>query len=164
MNNGTGSNRLQDQVAVVTGASSGIGAGIALALGAEGARVVVNYSSTIDGAKKVVDEITASGGAAMAIRADVSKEEDVKSMFRQTIEAYGTVDVLINNAGLQQDAAFVDMTLAQWQRVIDINLTGQFLCAREAAREFIRRGVKPGSIQHSGTTNTPEHSTPSLNG
>jgi len=150
MNNGTGSNRLQDQVALVTGASSGIGAGIALALGAEGAKVVVNYSSTIDGAKKVVDEITASGGAAMAIRADVSKEEDVKSMFRQTIEAYGTVDVLINNAGLQQDAAFVDMTLAQWQRVIDINLTGQFLCAREAAREFIRRGVKPERSKAAG--------------
>lgn len=135
------SQRLKDQVALVTGASSGIGAGIATALAAEGAKVVVNYSSTPDGAKKVVDEIAAGGGNAIAIRADVSKEDDVQSMFRQTLEAFGTVDILINNAGLQQDAAFVDMTLAQWQRVIDINLTGQFLCAREAVREFRRRGV-----------------------
>jgi glucose 1-dehydrogenase len=135
------SRRLKDQVALVTGASSGIGAGIATALAAEGAKVVVNYSSTPDGAKKVVDEIAAGGGNAIAIRADVSKEDDVQSMFRQTLEAFGTVDILINNAGLQQDAAFVDMTLAQWQRVIDINLTGQFLCAREAVREFRRRGV-----------------------
>lgn len=142
--------RLQDQVAVVTGSSSGIGAGIALALAAEGAKVVVNYSNTVDGAKKVVDEIVAAGGAAIAVKADVSKEEDVKNMFREAISTYGTVDILINNAGLQQDAAFVDMTLAQWQRVIDINLTGQFLCAREAAREFIRRGVKPERSKAAG--------------
>lgn len=139
MNNG--STRLAGQVAVVTGASSGIGAGIATALASEGAKVVVNYSSTIDGAKKVVEEITAVGGVAMAVKADVSKEADVQAMFRDAISAYGTVDILINNAGLQQDAPLVDMTLAQWQKVIDINLTGQFLCAREAAREFLRRGV-----------------------
>jgi glucose 1-dehydrogenase len=133
--------RLKDQVAIVTGSSSGIGAGIALSLAADGAKVVVNYTSTVDGAKKVVDEITGNGGSAIAVRADVSKEADVTAMFRQAIDAFGTVDILVNNAGLQQDAAFVDMTLAQWQRVIDINLTGQFLCGREAAREFIRRGV-----------------------
>jgi len=144
------SKRLQGQVAVVTGSSSGIGAGIAQALAAEGAKVVVNYSSTVDGAKKVVDEIVAAGGAAIAVKADVSKEEDVKNMFREAISTYGTVDILINNAGLQQDAAFLDMTLAQWQRVIDINLTGQFLCAREAAREFIRRGVKPERSKSAG--------------
>jgi glucose 1-dehydrogenase len=139
MNNGNRS--LAGQVALVTGASSGIGAGVALALAARGAKVGVNYSSTVDGAKAVVDEIVAAGGAAMAVKADVSKEDDVKAMFQQVIDAYGTVDILINNAGLQQDAPLVDMTLAQWQKVIDINLTGQFLCAREAAREFIRRGV-----------------------
>lgn len=148
MNNGR--RALENQVAIVTGASSGIGAGIATALGREGARVVVNYSSTIDGAKKVVDEITAAGGAAMAVKADVSKEADVQAMFRETINAYGTVDILINNAGLQQDSPLVDMTLAQWQKVIDINLTGQFLCAREAAREFIRRGVQPERSRAAG--------------
>jgi glucose 1-dehydrogenase len=142
--------RLKDQVAIVTGSSSGIGAGIALALAAEGARVVVNYTSTIDGANKVVDEVTGNGGAAIAVRADVSKEDDVAAMFRQAIDAFGTVDILVNNAGLQQDAAFVDMTLAQWQRVIDINLTGQFLCGREAAREFIRRGVVAGRSRAAG--------------
>jgi glucose 1-dehydrogenase len=147
--NGTGT-RLKDQVAVVTGASSGIGAGIALALGREGAKVVVNYSSTVGGAKVVADEILAAGGAAIAIRADVSKEEEVLAMFQQANAAFGTVDILINNAGLQQDASFVDMTLAQWQRVIDINLTGQFLCAREATREFIRRGVVPGRSKAAG--------------
>ena len=148
MNNSSG--RLKGQVAVVTGASSGIGAGIAHALAGEGAKVVVNYSSTVDGAKNVVDEIVAAGGAAMVVKADVSKEEDVKKMFQQAIATYGTVDILVNNAGLQQDAAFVDMTLAQWQRVIDINLTGQFLCAREAVREFIRRGIQPERSKSAG--------------
>ncbi len=132
---------LKDQVAIVTGASSGIGAGIAVALATEGAKVVVNYSSTTNGATKVVNEITENGGSALAVRADVGKEADVVAMFAQTIDKFGTVDILINNAGLQQDASFVEMTLAQWQRVIDINVTGQFLCAREAAREFLRRGV-----------------------
>jgi glucose 1-dehydrogenase len=142
--------RLQNQVAVVTGSSSGIGAGIAEALAAEGAKVVVNYTTTVDGAKKVVDDIVSGGGAAIAVKADVSKEEDVKNMFHEAISTYGTVDILVNNAGLQQDSAFVDMTLAQWQRVIDINLTGQFLCAREAAREFIRRGVKSERSKSAG--------------
>jgi glucose 1-dehydrogenase len=141
---------LQDQVAVVTGASSGIGAGIALALAAEGAKIAVNYSNTLNGAKTVVDAIVASGGSAIAVRADVSKEDDVSNMFQQAIETFGTVDILINNAGLQQDSRFVDMTLAQWQRVIDINLTGQFLCARAAAREFIRRGVTPERSRAAG--------------
>jgi glucose 1-dehydrogenase len=148
MNNGNKS--LAGQVALVTGASSGIGAGVALALSARGAKVGVNYSSTADGAKAVVDEIVAAGGQAMVIKADVSKEDDVKAMFKQVIEAYGTVDILINNAGLQQDAPLVDMTVAQWQKVIDINLTGQFLCAREAAREFLRRGVVPERSKSAG--------------
>jgi glucose 1-dehydrogenase len=141
---------LKDQVALVTGSSSGIGAGIAVALAAQGARVAVNYSSTVDGANKVVEEINALGSCAMAVKADVSKEEDVKNMFRLVIERYGTVDILVNNAGLQQDAPLVDMTLAQWQRVIDINLTGQFLCAREAVREFLRRGVVPERSKSAG--------------
>lgn len=134
---------LKGQKALVTGASSGIGAGIALALGAAGADVVVNYAASAPGAERIVDEIKAAGGNAMAIRADVSQEEEVASMFARMLQAWGTIDILINNAGLQQDAAFVDMTLAQWNKVIGVNLTGMFLCSRLAVKEFLRRGVKP---------------------
>ncbi len=135
--------RLQNQVALVTGASSGIGAAVAKALAAEGASVVVNYIGNADAANAVVQEIAAAGGTALALAADVSKEADVQAMFQQTIAHFGTVHILVSNAGIQQDAAFVDMTLEKWQRVLDVNLTGQFLCMREAAREFIRRGVQP---------------------
>ncbi|MBT1707762.1 SDR family oxidoreductase [Fulvivirgaceae bacterium PWU5] len=135
--------KLQDQVAIVTGASSGIGAGIARALAREGARVVVNYSSSPDKAAEVLKEIHAGGGEGFTIKANVSKEEDVKAMFAETIKRYGTVDILINNAGLQKDAKFHEMTLEEWNQVIGINLTGQFLCAREAIKEFMRRGMVP---------------------
>ena len=135
--------RLKNQIALVTGASSGIGAGVAKALAADGATIVVNYSRSVEGADKVVEEITAAGGKAIAIKADVSKEDQVIEMYRQILEQFGTLHILVNNAGIQQDAPFVDMTLEQWQKVLDINLTGQFLCAREAAKEFIRRGVQP---------------------
>jgi glucose 1-dehydrogenase len=134
---------LKGQKALVTGASSGIGAGVALALGAAGADVVVNYSSSAAGAEQVVGEIKAAGGKAMALKADVSREEEVASMFARMLDAWGTVDILVNNAGLQQDAAFVDMTLAQWNRVLGVNLTGMFLCSRFAVKEMLRRGVKP---------------------
>lgn len=135
--------KLAGQVAIITGASSGIGAGIAKALAREGAKVAVNYSSSPDKAQKVLTEILVAGGDGFVIKANVSKEEDVASMFRETIERYGTVDILVNNAGLQNDARFHEMTLDQWNHVIDINLTGQFLCAREAIKEFLRRGVVP---------------------
>lgn len=138
---------LKGQKALVTGASSGIGAGVALSLAAAGADVVVNYSSSAAGAEKVVGEIKAAGGNAMAVKADVSKAEDVNAMFDRMIADWGTVDILVNNAGLQQDASFVDMTLEQWNRVIGINLTGMFLCAQRAVREFVRRGVRP-EISH----------------
>ncbi|MDT8383245.1 MAG: SDR family oxidoreductase [Gammaproteobacteria bacterium] len=134
-------NLLRGQKALVTGASSGIGKSVAIYLAQEGADVVVNYSGNDSAAAAVVDEIKAKGGHAIAIKADVSKEDQVQAMFRQMFDAFGTIDVLVNNAGLQQDAPFDEMTLAQWQRVIDVNLTGQFLCAREAIREFKRRGV-----------------------
>jgi glucose 1-dehydrogenase len=134
---------LQGQKALVTGAGSGIGRAIALALGQAGADVVVNYIAGEDTAEQAAAEIRAFGVRALPIRADVSDENQVQQMFKQAIEAFGTVDVLVNNAGLQQDAAFEDLTLAQWNKVIGINLTGQFLCAREAVREFKRRGVKP---------------------
>jgi glucose 1-dehydrogenase len=139
---------LTGQVALVTGASSGIGAGIARRLGAAGARVAVNYVSGSDAAHRVVSDIQAGGGDALAIKADVSSETDVEAMFRSVIDAWGTVDILVNNAGLQRDAAFIDMSLGDWDFVMKVNLTGQFLCARTAAREFIRRGVVP-RISHS---------------
>jgi len=134
---------LQGQKALVTGAGSGIGRAIALALGQAGADVIVNYVSGADTAEEVAAEIRAAGGRAMPIRADVSDESQVQAMFKTAIEAFGTIDILVNNAGLQQDAAFENLSLAQWNKVIGVNLTGQFLCAREAVREFKRRGVKP---------------------
>jgi glucose 1-dehydrogenase len=134
---------LKGQKAVVTGASSGIGEGIARALGAAGAAVVVNYNSKPDAALRIVDELASQGVEAMAIGADVSREDDVQAMFAKTVAAWGTVDLLVNNAGLQADAPFTEMTLAQWNRVIGTNLTGMFLCAREASREMIRRGPRP---------------------
>lgn len=134
---------LDGQRAIVTGANSGIGEGIARGLAEAGAAVVVNWVSGEDRAEQVVADIRASGGTAMAVRADVSDESQVQAMFRQAIEALGSVDILVNNAGLQQDAPFHEMSLAQWRKVIDVNLTGQFLCAREAVREFLRRGPLP---------------------
>jgi glucose 1-dehydrogenase len=134
---------LDGQRALVTGANSGIGAEVAKALAAAGARVVVNYVSAKEQAVQVVDEIRAAGGEAIALFADVSKEEQVETMFQDMIAAWGSIDILVNNAGLQRDAAFHEMTLEQWRVVVDVNLTGQFLCARAAIREFLRRGVVP---------------------
>jgi len=133
---------LGGQTAVVTGASSGIGKAIAMALGEAGADVVVNFVSGEDSAQELVRSIRQLGGRSMALRADVSSEEQVETMFRNAIEEFGTVDILVNNAGLQQDAPFDELTLAQWNKVIGVNLTGQFLCSRAAVREFKRRGVR----------------------
>ena len=132
---------LKGQKALVTGANSGIGRAIALALGAAGADVAVNYVDGEAAAQEVVNSIGASGGRAIAIKADVSSEAEVQAMFQLMIQEFGTIDILVNNAGLQRDAPFDQMTLAQWNFVIGVNLTGQFLCAREALREFKRRGV-----------------------
>ncbi len=134
---------LRGQKALVTGANSGIGLGVALALGQAGADVVVNYVSSDDAAQQVVEDIKQSGVQAYAHKADVSKEDQVQAMFQRMFQEFGTIDILINNAGLQRDAPFEQMTLEQWNTVISINLTGQFLCAREAVREFKRRGVVP---------------------
>ena len=135
---------LKGQKAIVTGASSGIGTAVAISLGQAGAEVVVNYGGNEQAANQVVDQIKQNGGNAIAIQADVSKENDVQRMFDQTIEAFGTVDILVNNAGLQRDAPIDEMSLQDWNRVLDVNLTGQFLCARAAIREFKKRGVVPG--------------------
>ncbi len=134
---------LEGQTAIVTGASSGIGKAIAIELGKAGANVVVNFANGADKAAEVVAAIEKEGSPAIATKADVSKEAEVQAMFAAAKNAFGNVEILVNNAGLQLDAAFCEMTLAQWQRVIDVNLTGQFLCTREAVREFKRRGVKP---------------------
>ncbi len=133
--------RLKGQAALVTGANSGIGKAVAIALANDGANVVVNYVTHPETADAVVAEIKSNGGTSIALQADVSKEDQVQAMFQAMYKAFGTIDILVNNAGLQKDAAFENMSLADWQLVIDVNLTGQFLCAREAVREFLRRGV-----------------------
>ena len=132
---------LKGQKALVTGANSGIGKATAICLAQAGADVVVNYFSGDDAAQQVVADIQKSGAKAIAHLADVSREDQVQAMFKRMIEEFGTIDILVNNAGLQQDAAFEEMTLQQWNTVLNVNLTGQFLCAREAVREFKRRGV-----------------------
>ncbi|MFJ9060702.1 SDR family oxidoreductase [Streptomyces sp. NPDC102409] len=134
---------LKGQTALVTGANSGIGKGTAIALGRAGADVAVNYVSDRDAAEQVVEEITSFGVRAVAYEADVSQETQVTAMVDRAVQDFGTLDILVANAGMQRDARFTDMTLAQWQKVLDVNLTGQFLCAREAAKEFRRRGVVP---------------------
>jgi glucose 1-dehydrogenase len=132
---------LAGQKALVTGANSGIGEAVALALGAAGADVMVNYVTGDGRAGAVAEAIRRAGVRAVAHKADVSAEDQVEEMFRRAIAEFGTIDILVNNAGLQRDAPFHEMTLAQWNTVIAVNLTGQFLCAREAVREFLRRGV-----------------------
>jgi glucose 1-dehydrogenase len=141
---------LAGQTALVTGASSGIGAAIAKALAAAGARVVVNYAHSQEGARQVVEEITAKGGHAFFIQADVSQEDQVLAMFQVARQEFGTVDILASNAGVQKDAKFSEMTLDQWQFVLGINLTGAFMCAREAVKEFLHQGVVPERSRAAG--------------
>jgi glucose 1-dehydrogenase len=126
----------------VTGANSGIGKAVAIALGQAGADVVVNYVSRPEQTDEVVAEIQSHGVKAYGHQADVSQEDQVQAMFARMLDQFGTIDILVNNAGLQKDAPFEEMTLKDWNTVIGVNLTGQFLCAREAVREFKRRGVR----------------------
>ena len=132
---------LVGQKALVTGADSGIGRAVAIAFGQAGANVVVNYLHGEAAAAAVVKQIESFGGATYAHKADVSRESDVQGMFARMYAQFGTIDILVANAGLQRDAPFHAMTLEQWNTVLSVNLTGQFLCAREALREFLRRGV-----------------------
>lgn len=141
---------LKGQRALVTGGSSGIGAAVCRALASAGARVVVNYLSNRDEADQLVNEIVADGGEAMAIQADVSREDDVRRLFGEMIGAWGSLEILVANAGIQRDAPFHTMTLDRWNTVLAVNLTGQFLCAREAVREFNRRGVIPEVSRSAG--------------
>ncbi|NVO15153.1 MAG: glucose 1-dehydrogenase [Rhodoplanes sp.] len=131
---------LSGQTALVTGGNSGIGEAVAIAMAKAGADVVVNYvAGTAD---HVVAAIEREGRKALAVKADVSQEDQVVAMVAKAIETFGTLDIMVANAGLQRDAALTEMTKAQWDTVIGVNLTGQFLCAREAAKEFKRRGVR----------------------
>ncbi|MFD7231114.1 SDR family oxidoreductase [Streptomyces sp. NPDC059881] len=141
---------LKGQKALVTGANSGIGKATAIGLGRAGADVVVNYVAGSESADEVVKEITGFGVRAYAHEADVSQEDQVAAMVDRMVEEFGTIDIMVANAGLQRDAPVTEMTLAQWQKVIDVNLTGQFLCAREAAKEFMRRGVVPEVSRSAG--------------
>ncbi len=134
---------LKGQNALVTGANSGIGEAIAIGLAEAGANVAVNYVVGPEQAEVVVEKIRSFGSKAIALKADVGNEAEVKAMFKAMYDEFGTIDILVNNAGLQRDAPFHDMTLAQWEKVMNVNLTGQFLCAREAIVEMLRRGVQP---------------------
>jgi glucose 1-dehydrogenase len=135
---------LTGQPALVTGANSGIGKATALGLAQAGADVVVNYVTDPAAAEEVAHQIEGYGRRAIAIQADVSKEDEVIAMFAKAISHFGTLHIAVSNAGLQRDSPFEQMTLEQWNTVIGVNLTGQFLCTREAAREFRKRGVVPG--------------------
>jgi glucose 1-dehydrogenase len=144
--------KLKGQIAIITGASSGIGAGVSKSLAAAGATVVVNHpvDATKSAAEAVLAEINGAGGAGITYQCDVSKEDEVGKMFGDVIARFGTVDILVNNAGLQRDSPFQEMSLEQWNYVLAVNLTGQFLCAREAIREFLRRGVVPERSRAAG--------------
>lgn len=134
---------LKNQVALVTGASSGLGYACAEALAKEGACVVVNYHSQAEPAEELVEKIRADGGRAIAVKGDVSKEADVENLFDQTIAEFGRLDILVANSGLQKDAPSIEMTLEDWNTVINVNLTGQFLCARAALRQFKKQEHRP---------------------
>jgi glucose 1-dehydrogenase len=134
---------LQGQTALVTGANSGIGRAIAISLGKAAANVVVNYVTKPEDAEAVAEEIRSGGQRAMIAQADVGDEAQVQAMFAAAVREFGTVDILVSNAGMERNAPFHEMTAAQWDAVINVNLRGAFLCAREAVREFLRRGVRP---------------------
>jgi len=134
---------LAGQRAIVTGASSGIGKAIALAFAEAGAAVVVSHFSDAEAGKAVTAEILEKEGRAVSVRADVSRPRDVQKLFDAADAHFGGVDILVANAGAQADAPFLEMTLEDWRKVIDLDLTGAFLCAQEAARRFRRQGIEP---------------------
>src|SRR4051812_42417062 len=141
---------LVGQKALVTGGSSGIGKAVALGLGTAGADVSVNYLNRPEEAEEVVADIQSFGSDAIPIQANVAEEAEVGAMFRTHFERFERIDILVANAGLQHDAAFAEMSLADWNTVIAVNLTGQFLCCREAVRAMTRTGVVPGLSKAAG--------------
>lgn len=153
------SQKLVGKVAVVTGASKGIGAAIATHLAAEGAAVVVNYASSRSGADRVVNEITGRGGKAVAVQGDMSKESDIKRLFEETKKAFGRVDVLVNNAGVYEFSPIEEATVEQYHKMFDLNVLGVLLATREAVKHF---GPEGGSIINissvAATSNLPNSS------
>lgn len=135
--------RLVGQKALVTGANSGIGEAIARRLASEGADVVINYLVNPDVTDKIVSEIKAEGGNAVGIQADISNEQQVEKMFQHMYDQFGTIDILVNNAGIEIHNVVQDVTLEQWNKVIGVNLTGNFLCTRAAVRKMLETGVRP---------------------
>jgi glucose 1-dehydrogenase len=135
---------LKGQSALVTGGNSGIGRAIAIALGKAGANVVVNYVVNPEAAEEVANEIRAVGQGAMTFQANVADEGQVQAMFAAAVREFGTIDILASNAGVERNAPFHEMTVSQWDAVMNVNLRGAFLCSREAVREFLRRGVRKG--------------------
>ena len=131
---------LTGQVAIVTGASSGLGRASAIAFAKAGAKVAVNYNSSADKAHAVVEEIEQAGGVGFACEADTSDEAAVLALFDETVARFGGVDIVFANAGMQKDAPYAELSLEDWKRVIDVNLTGQFLVSREAVRRFRTQG------------------------
>jgi len=136
---------LEGKVAVITGAASGIGKAIALEMARQGAAVVVNYHSDKDPGQPVVDEITGKGGKGIALQADVSKSDEVNRLVQQVVEQLGKIDVLVNNAGIEQSSPFLEKTEQEWDQVLAVDLKGPFLCAQAAARDMVRRKA-PGTI------------------
>ncbi|HTH53383.1 MAG TPA: glucose 1-dehydrogenase [Edaphobacter sp.] len=146
--------KLQGKIAVVTGASKGIGADIAKGFAKEGASVVVNYASSKEGAEKVVAEITAQGGKAVAIQGDVAKEADVQRLFAETKKAFGGLDILVNNAGIYKFTPIEEITVEGFHSIFDTNVLGTLLATREAVKLF---GEKGGSIINIGSAVTAVH-------
>lgn len=130
---------LKDKVAIVTGASRGIGRAIALSLAAEGAKVAVNYARSRDSADEVVAAITAAGGEAIALQGDVSQPDQVENLIGETKSKFGRIDVLVNNAGITRDTLLLRMKLEDWQAVIDLNLTGVFLCSKAVSKLMLKQ-------------------------
>lgn len=136
---GTMSGALADKVALITGSSRGIGKAAALALAAEGAKLVVNYARSSEAAEAVVSEVEGMGGEAIALQADVSKADEVDAMIASTMEKFGRIDVLVNNAGITRDTLLLRMKPEDWQAVIDLNLTGVFLCTRAVSKIMLKQ-------------------------
>lgn len=141
---------LRGQKALVTGANSGIGESVAIGLAQAGADVFINYIDGDDAANAVVATIEKAGVRAIAHKADVSNEDQVAEMFDNAVRRFGTIDILVANAGIQRDSTLADMTLEKWNKVLSVNLTGQFLCARAAIREFLHRGIVPAVSRSAG--------------
>ncbi len=144
------SHPLQGQKALVTGATSGIGAAIARRFAQVGASVGINYRSDPGPAEEMAQEIRREGGEALPVKADVSREGDVQTMMSEFLEAFGRIDIVVPNAGIQKDAPFAEMTIEDWRAVLDVNLTGQFLTAREAVRRFLEQGTDPSVSRAAG--------------